>query len=57
MRTTDDGYHGHLSPWLGPDGKERLSIAMYYYTDDRPQHEKSEAAHAQWQTPNIKSID
>ena len=51
FRTTDDAFHGHLGKWLGPDGYDRLSFAMYYYTDDRPENEKSDAAFAQWQTP------
>tara|TARA_B100000900_G_scaffold407813_1_gene421073 strand:- start:61 stop:1317 length:1257 start_codon:yes stop_codon:yes gene_type:complete len=53
FRTTDDGYHGHLGKWQGPDGYDRLSFAMYYYTDDRPDDEKSGATFAQWQTPVI----
>ena len=35
FRTTDDAYHGHLSKWNAD--YDRLSIAMYYYTDDRPE--------------------
>ena len=51
FRTTDDAYHGHLGKWKGPHGYDRLSFAMYYYTDDRPENEKSNAHFAQWQTP------
>lgn len=49
FRTTDDAYHGHLSKWNAD--YDRLSFAMYYYTDDRPEHEKSDAIYAQWKTP------
>ena len=49
FRTTDDAYHGHISDWNAD--YERLSFAMYYYTDDRPEHEKSGAVYAQWKTP------
>ena len=49
MRTTDDGFHGHIAPWKNED--DRLSIAMYYYTDDRPEHEKSNSTGAIWQEP------
>jgi Rps23 Pro-64 3,4-dihydroxylase Tpa1-like proline 4-hydroxylase/glycosyltransferase involved in cell wall biosynthesis len=51
MRTTDDGFHGHIAPWKSDD--DRLSIAMYYYTDDRPEHEKSNVTSAIWQDPKI----
>ncbi len=51
FRTTDDAYHGHLESWLAPEGKERLSFAVYYYTDNRPEYEKSEITNAVWQTP------
>jgi len=51
FRTTDDAYHGHLSEWNAD--YDRLSFAMYYYTDDRPEHEKSGAIYAQWKTPKL----
>ena len=51
FRVNDDAYHGHREPWMGPDGKGRLALAMYYYTNDRPEHEKSTTTCAQWQTP------
>ena len=51
FRVNDDAYHGFRAPWMGPDGKERLSLAMYYYTNDRPEHEKSNIMHAVWYTP------
>ena len=51
FRTTDDAYHGHLSKWNAD--YDRLSIAMYYYTDDRPEDEKSGAIYAQWATPKV----
>jgi Rps23 Pro-64 3,4-dihydroxylase Tpa1-like proline 4-hydroxylase len=51
MRTTDDGFHGHVAPWKSED--DRLSIAMYYYTDDRPEYEKSDVTSAIWQEPKI----
>jgi len=53
FRTTDDAYHGHLEPWMGPEGYDRVSLALYYYTDDRPEYEKSEIVVAKWQEPKI----
>ena len=51
FRTTDDAYHGHLDPWMGPEGYDRVSFALYYYTDDRPEYEKSGITNAVWQEP------
>src|SRR3954452_25043353 len=41
--TTSTSYHGHPEPLNCPDGETRKSIALYYYTKDRPAEEKSEA--------------
>jgi Rps23 Pro-64 3,4-dihydroxylase Tpa1-like proline 4-hydroxylase len=37
--TTDVSFHGHPEPLKCPDGKARNSIALYYYTVERPEHE------------------
>lgn len=37
--TTSDSYHGHPNPLKCPENKSRKSIALYYYTNGRPQHE------------------
>lgn len=37
--TTDFSYHGHPDPLTCPEGWTRKSIAMYYYTNGRPEHE------------------
>jgi Rps23 Pro-64 3,4-dihydroxylase Tpa1-like proline 4-hydroxylase len=39
---TDDAYHGHPYPTTSPPGITRDSIALYYYTMDRPEHEKAD---------------
>ena len=46
FRITDDAYHGHPEPWQGDD--YRLSLAFYYYTDNRPEHEKGPFHWADW---------
>ena len=43
---TDNAYHGHPAP-LKTD--QRLSLALYYYTSDRPAHEKAKFHWASWQ--------
>lgn len=48
FRITDDAFHGHPIPLNVPDGVARYSIAMYYYTDDRPEHEKSTPHSVEW---------
>ena len=48
FNTTDDALHGHPNPLNSPDGKNRYSFALYYFTKDRPEHEKSDFIGAQW---------
>ena len=48
FNTTDDALHGHPHPLNSPEGIDRLSFALYYFTEDRPEHEKSEHKAAQW---------
>jgi hypothetical protein len=53
FRITDDAFHGNPEPWNGPPGYNRLSFAFYYYTDDRPNEEKSPFHWATWKSrPN-----
>ena len=42
--TRSDTFHGHPNPWAAPDGRYRQSIALYYYTTQRPADEQR-AAH------------
>lgn len=37
--TRSDTFHGHPQPWAAPDGIYRRSIALYYYTTERPPDE------------------
>jgi hypothetical protein len=37
--TTDFSYHGHPEPLKSPDGVMRNSIALYYYSSERPAEE------------------
>jgi Rps23 Pro-64 3,4-dihydroxylase Tpa1-like proline 4-hydroxylase len=48
FRVTDDGFHGHPAPWQSDD--PRYSMALYYFTKDRPEEEKSKAHMALWRT-------
>jgi Rps23 Pro-64 3,4-dihydroxylase Tpa1-like proline 4-hydroxylase len=41
--TRSDTFHGHPHPWTAPAGINRQSIALYYYTSDRPEEEKRPA--------------
>jgi hypothetical protein len=49
FRITDDAFHGHPDPLRTPPGVARYSLAFYYYTKDRPDHEKSAFHWATWQ--------
>jgi len=48
FRVDDNANHGHPALWKGKN--DRISLALYYYTDDRPEHEKSECTTAVWKT-------
>ncbi|MEV4456898.1 2OG-Fe(II) oxygenase [Microbispora sp. NPDC004025] len=37
--TTDDANHGHPDPLTCPDDRARRSMALYYYTNGRPEEE------------------
>lgn len=37
--STDFSYHGHPEPILAPKGRARRSLALYYYTNGRPDEE------------------
>jgi Rps23 Pro-64 3,4-dihydroxylase Tpa1-like proline 4-hydroxylase len=39
FNTTDVSYHGHPEPLTCPDGVSRRSLALYYYTNGRPDGE------------------
>ncbi|HSE13046.1 MAG TPA: 2OG-Fe(II) oxygenase [Rudaea sp.] len=37
--TRSDTFHGHPNPWAAPENIYRQSIALYYYTTNRPDDE------------------
>ena len=39
--TTDNSYHGHPTPLACPPGTSRKSVSFYYYTNGRPEEERS----------------
>ena len=41
FETTDNAYHGHPNPWTSDT--PRRSLAWYFYTNGRPEHEKNPA--------------
>ena len=49
FRITDDAFHGHPEVWKGPLEYPRMSLAFYYYTQDRPEEEKAPFHWAAWQ--------
>lgn len=62
---TDDAYHGHPEPLNCPEDQARYSLALYYFTEDRPDEEKNSEHSALWFFPeenntvdsNQQSID
>jgi len=51
--TRSDTFHGHPKPWAAPNGINRQSIALYYYTTDRPEAEKREAHNTLYKGYNV----
>jgi len=41
FNTTEFSYHGHPEPLTCPEGQTRKSLALYYYTNGRPDEETS----------------
>jgi Rps23 Pro-64 3,4-dihydroxylase Tpa1-like proline 4-hydroxylase len=48
---TDDAVHGVPTPLACPDDRRRLSLALYYYTTERPEAEKAPFHWAMWRKP------
>ena len=57
--TTGDSWHGHPNPLSCPEGKSRKSLALYYYTNGRPEEElnKSQRNRITTTFSNRKGID
>jgi hypothetical protein len=55
--TTSTSYHGHPEPLNCPEGETRKSIALYYYTKDRPAEEKNEAHNTLFQARPGEEIE
>jgi Rps23 Pro-64 3,4-dihydroxylase Tpa1-like proline 4-hydroxylase len=45
---TSDAYHGHPGPLKSPEGVDRLSFALYYFTETRPENEITKPHMAVW---------
>jgi len=43
FNTSDSSYHGHPHPLQCPQGESRKSLSFYYYTNGRPEAERSES--------------
>ncbi len=44
--TTSFTFHGHPDPLMCPEGRSRKSLALYYYSNGRPEHEKTNKPHS-----------
>jgi len=49
FRTTSTSFHGHPHPLTCPNDRSRNSIALYYYSNGRPESEGSEEHKTLWQ--------
>lgn len=50
FRTTSTSFHGHPHPLTCPPDRVRRSVALYYYSNGRPEEESSEEHGTLWQT-------
>ncbi|MCW3076487.1 MAG: hypothetical protein JWO32_1096 [Bacteroidetes bacterium] len=55
--TTSNSYHGHPTVLKTPEGVSRRSIALYYYTNGRPDEEKNMAHSTLFQKTNEKETN
>lgn len=46
--TTSDSFHGHPDPLTCPPDRSRRSLALYYYTNGRPEEEITDAHSTVW---------
>lgn len=53
--TTSTSYHGNPEPVACPEGMARRSIALYYYTNGRPDEERAERHSTLYQTPGERA--
>jgi len=51
--TRSDTFHGHPNPWAAPEGIYRQSIALYYYTTQRPEAEVRPAHNTLYKGYNV----
>lgn len=51
FNTTSDSWHGHPEPLACPEGMMRRSIALYYYTNGRPEAEMQPRHKVIWKHP------
>jgi Rps23 Pro-64 3,4-dihydroxylase Tpa1-like proline 4-hydroxylase len=52
--TSDNSFHGHPVPLTCPPGRSRNCLSLYYYTNGRPDEERSEPHNTIW-APNPHS--
>jgi Rps23 Pro-64 3,4-dihydroxylase Tpa1-like proline 4-hydroxylase len=53
---TDTAFHGHPEPLRCPPGRTRQSLAFYYYSNGRPERERSEPHSTLWQTRPVEDV-
>lgn len=55
--TSEKSYHGHPEPLTCPEGWTRKSLALYYYSQDRPEEEKFESHSTVFKTRPGETFD
>ena len=52
--TTDSSFHGHPTPLACPAGRSRKSVSFYYYTNGRPEAERSAPHDTIFRQPSVE---
>ncbi|MHB8656620.1 MAG: 2OG-Fe(II) oxygenase [Solirubrobacteraceae bacterium] len=57
--TTEQSFHGHPHPLVCPEDRSRRSLALYYYSNGRPEENGGAAAshNTVWATPGAVPVD
>lgn len=55
FNTTETSWHGLPDPIQCPSDRKRMSLALYYYTDGRPESEIGEKHNSVWMARNVEN--
>lgn len=57
VAVTGASYHGHPDPLTCPENRTRKSLALYYYTVERPKEKRSSSHSTLWRARPDEAAD